>query len=93
MNTRSLLRFLAFAVLITSGAPSVFSGVEEVTVQVDGLSCPFCAYNIEKRVRRLEGLPRARAALRRGYRGGLQIFAVELVHTVDDPCVRPRDLL
>ena len=56
MNTRSLLRFLAFAVLITSGAPSVFSGVEEVTVQVDGLSCPFCAYNIEKRVRRLKGV-------------------------------------
>jgi len=30
-------------------------GVEEVRVHVNGLACPFCAYNIEKRVKTLEG--------------------------------------
>ncbi|MCH9021639.1 MAG: cation transporter [Planctomycetes bacterium] len=30
-------------------------GVEEVRVHVKGLACPFCAYNIEKRVKTLEG--------------------------------------
>ena len=30
-------------------------GVEEVRVKVKGLACPFCAYNIEKRVKTLEG--------------------------------------
>ena len=30
-------------------------GVEQVRVHVKGLACPFCAYNIEKRVKTLEG--------------------------------------
>ena len=34
------------------------AGVEQVSVRVDGLACPFCAYNIEKRVKTLEGVER-----------------------------------
>jgi len=33
-------------------------GVEEVRVKVDGLACPFCAYNIEKRMKTLDGVDR-----------------------------------
>lgn len=33
-------------------------GVEEVRVNVKGLACPFCAYNIEKRVKKLDGVDR-----------------------------------
>lgn len=33
-------------------------GVEAVRVEVEGLACPFCAYNIEKRVKTLEGVDR-----------------------------------
>ena len=37
------------------------AGVEQVSVRVDGLACPFCAYNIEKRVKTLDGVePEAR---------------------------------
>jgi len=39
-------------------AVSASAGVEGVRVQVDGLACPFCAYNIEKRVKTLEGVDR-----------------------------------
>jgi copper chaperone CopZ len=31
-------------------------GPQRITVTVTGLSCPFCAYGLEKRLRRLEGL-------------------------------------
>ncbi len=37
---------------------SVSAGIEGVRVRVDGLACPFCAYNIEKRVKTLEGVDR-----------------------------------
>ena len=47
----------ATAILVTLAATSLLSaGVERVTVRVDGLACPFCAYNIEKRMRTLEGV-------------------------------------
>ena len=34
------------------------AAVEQVSVQVDGMACPFCAYNIEKRVKMLDGVGR-----------------------------------
>ena len=33
-------------------------GILEVTVQVDGLSCPFCAYGLEKKLRKVENVAR-----------------------------------
>ncbi len=32
--------------------------VEQVSVRIDGLACPVCAYNIEKRVKTLDGVER-----------------------------------
>lgn len=31
-------------------------GIEEIRIHVDGLACPFCSFNIEKRLLRLEGV-------------------------------------
>jgi len=31
-------------------------GMLEVRVQVDGLSCPFCAYGLEKKLRRVDNV-------------------------------------
>ena len=31
-------------------------GMLQVTVQVDGLSCPFCAYGLEKRLKKVENV-------------------------------------
>ena len=31
-------------------------GMLEVSVQVDGLSCPFCAYGLEKKLRKVENV-------------------------------------
>lgn len=39
------------------GAPAVsLAGPASVTVRVDGLSCPFCAYGLEKRIKKMEGV-------------------------------------
>jgi mercuric ion binding protein len=35
---------------------AVQSGPQRIELVVTGLTCPFCAYGIEKRLRRLEGL-------------------------------------
>ncbi len=47
------------AILMVLPAPSlVLAAVEKVSVRIDGLACPFCAYNIEKRVKTLDGVER-----------------------------------
>ena len=53
----NLLRsVLVVALSIGFMAEPGLAGVEQVSVRVDGLACPFCAYNIEKRVKTLEGV-------------------------------------
>ena len=37
-------------------APFGAAQVKKVTVEVDGLSCPFCAYGLEKRLSKVEGI-------------------------------------
>jgi mercuric ion binding protein len=32
------------------------AGIKSVTVLVDGLACPFCAYGVEKKLKRVEGV-------------------------------------
>ncbi|MEE9129118.1 MAG: cation transporter [Phycisphaerales bacterium] len=50
---RSLL-VVSLSVGFISGP--ALAAVEQVSVRIDGLACPFCAYNIEKRVKTLEGV-------------------------------------
>lgn len=47
--TISLIAFLAFV-------PSALAQIRQVTVYVDGLACPFCAYGVEKKLKRVEGV-------------------------------------
>ncbi len=50
---------IAAALLMALAALSpAVAAVEEVSVRIDGLACPFCAYNIEKRVKTLDGVKR-----------------------------------
>ncbi len=38
------------------GADTTRATQQKVVVQVDGLACPFCAYGLEKKLKRMEGL-------------------------------------
>ncbi len=50
---------IAAALLMVLAAPGLaLAAVEKVSVRIDGLACPFCAYNIEKRVKTLDGVDR-----------------------------------
>lgn len=51
---RIFLISLALAMLIFPF--TVFAGKAKVTVRVDGLSCPFCAYGLEKKLKKMEGV-------------------------------------
>ena len=52
-GTMSIVPLVAF--VLTMVGPT-FGSVERVTVQVDGMACPFCAFNIEKRMKTLAGV-------------------------------------
>lgn len=49
---RFITAFLVLAIIIS---PLVaFAAKAKVTVSVDGLSCPFCAYGLEKKLKKME---------------------------------------
>ena len=43
-------------VLITVGISISFAQTKEIKVRVDGLSCPFCAYGLEKKLNEIDGV-------------------------------------
>lgn len=45
-----IILILVIFIRLASGEPT------RVQVKVDGLSCPFCAYNLEKKLKRVEGV-------------------------------------
>lgn len=50
--------FINILVLLTVFVyPSItLAGEANVTVRVDGLSCPFCAYGLEKKIKKMDGV-------------------------------------
>jgi len=47
--------FLTICLFFMGTIPSSHAQVEKVTLRVDGLACPFCAYGLEKKIKQLEG--------------------------------------
>ena len=54
---RKTILMTFMSLMILAAAPAL-AGVKRVTVQVDGLACPFCTYNVEKRIKTLDGVPK-----------------------------------
>jgi len=44
----------------------VLAGPVNVTMRVDGLSCPFCAYGLEKRLKKMEGVKDLKIDIEKG---------------------------
>ena len=54
---RTIATGLLAAALLAPALPgSVLAQVTGVTVRVDGLSCPFCAYSLEKKLKAVDGV-------------------------------------
>ena len=47
---------VAVVMFILTGFSTVLAQVHEATIKVDGLSCPFCAYGLEKKLKKVEGV-------------------------------------
>ena len=45
-----------FLGLLLIGVSTSFAQTKEIKVRVDGLSCPFCAYGLEKKLNEIDGV-------------------------------------
>lgn len=60
---REVLNAILALSLLTAPAAAQ---IERATVSVDGMSCPFCAFGVEKRLRRVEGVAAVEVAMEKG---------------------------
>lgn len=77
---------------LTSGEPA------RVQVKVDGLSCPFCAYNLEKQLKRVEGVEDLKLRIDTGMaefkiKEGKSIDVDGIKKAVKDGGFTPREML
>ena len=47
---------LVLSILLLTTIPPVSAQEVRVSIEVDGLSCPFCAYGLEKKLKRIDGV-------------------------------------
>ncbi len=53
----TILGALLVLLVVFSGTKAFSAPGKRVTVQVDGMACPFCTYNVEKRIKTLDAVP------------------------------------
>ena len=69
-STRGMFTVINVATVLTgivAMAEPVFAAVDHYDVQVDGLACPFCAYGLEKKLKKLPGAANVRIELNTGW--------------------------
>jgi len=60
------LAVLALIAFLIAPASAFADGPVKVIAKVDGLSCPFCAYGIEKKIKKIEGVKDIRVDIKNG---------------------------
>lgn len=63
---KKLFIFFALILLLSASITAFADGSVKVTAKVDGLSCPFCAYGIEKKIKKIEGVEDIRVDIKSG---------------------------
>ncbi len=84
-----LLLILGLIVLPLSHSASAQEQVATVSIRVDGLTCPFCAYGLEKKLKRLAGAEKVQIDIDLGIahiqvRDGMSIDEKNLKKAVED---------
>lgn len=49
-----------------SAAPTSQEAAPQATIQINGMACPFCTYNIQRQIEALEGVQRVDVSLEKG---------------------------
>ncbi|KKL05703.1 hypothetical protein LCGC14_2603380 [marine sediment metagenome] len=56
MKRRVMVSMLVSALALFSFVEPVKAEIERITLRVDGLACPFCAYGLEKKITKIKGV-------------------------------------
>ncbi|HFB67060.1 MAG TPA: copper chaperone [Aeromonadales bacterium] len=62
----NLITTILITAVIIFFSQSVFSAEKHYQLKVNGLVCPFCEYNIEKKLSKLDGVLKVKANLKEG---------------------------
>ncbi|VAX31272.1 hypothetical protein MNBD_NITROSPIRAE01-442 [hydrothermal vent metagenome] len=92
--------FLAMLVVITiplSQSVRAEDPGDEISIRVDGLSCPFCAYGLEKKLKRLENAGKIHIDIEKGIAHiqvaeGKKISEKSLKQAVEDAGFSAREI-
>ena len=90
-------RFFTAMVLLATITALSAAEQKTVTVRVDGLACPFCAYGLEKKLKRIEGVEKLEIKINDGlvtlyFREGAKIDKEEIAKKVREAGFTPREL-
>lgn len=80
---RNLIILLAGVFLFSS---SLLFAAEKVSVRVDGLSCAFCAYSLEKNLKEIEGVEKVEINLK----DGIAVLTLKEDAVLDDEMIKKR---
>ena len=89
--TTSIVLLLAFTTLTAANQP------QKVTVRVDGLACPFCAYGLEKKLKKIENVEKLEIKINEGvvtlyFKEGAKIDQEQIAKKVKEAGFTPREL-
>lgn len=92
--TMFLVGFLLLGIGPFNSAPAQ---VEKVEMRVDGLACPFCAYGLEKKLKKVEGVGEVKINVKEGVaalknKKGKSIAVENLESVVKDAGFTPREI-
>ncbi len=62
INTALILAFL----VVSFSQAQDGNNSQQIKVEVDGLSCPFCAYGLEKKLMEIEGITKVEISVEKG---------------------------
>ncbi len=90
--------------LLASGFPVLAQetnspdSAQQIIVRVDGASCPFCAFGLEKRLGHLEGVAQVRMEMKDGkaiviLKKGAKVSEQALRQAVDEAGFTPREII
>jgi len=84
-----LRKTLMVGALVTALAGAAVAGAQRYALQVKGLACPFCAYGIEKQLKKLDAVDAVRIDIGQGHvvvtaREGDSLSEAQLKQAVED---------
>lgn len=91
------LFLVGFLLLAFGSFNSALAQVEKVEIRVDGLACPFCAYGLEKKLKKIEGVEKVQINVKDGIatlrsKKGKSVEFENLESVVKDAGFTPREI-